>query len=125
MLELTPAGEIPETTVVVHAIGLWTSEITFYALDDLYQYDRAAARERLSEHIKILQAVNKMLPAPQFINDQVTVAKLISLSENLDRPMIWDDSAIRSGTGPVGYTMHAMNMFGRVRGGYNRVSYGP
>jgi uncharacterized protein YegL len=124
VLALTPVGEIPETTVAVHAIGLWTSEITFYALDDLYQYDRATAKERLSQHIKMLQSAHKMVPAPQFVDDQVTFAKLISLSENLDRPVNWDDSAIGSGGAARGYTMHTMNVFGQVRGGYNRASHG-
>ena len=124
-LALTPAGVIPETTVAVHAIGLWTSEITFYALDDLYQYDRATAKERLSQHIKTLQSVHRLVPAPQFRDDQITVAKLISLSENLDRPMTWTDSGARSGGATWNYTVHAMSMFGRARAGYNRASYGP
>ena len=123
-LALTFDGEIPAATVAAHAIGLWTSEITFYALDDLYAQDRAAAKERLSRHMKVLRAAHKAMPVRQFVDDQVIMAKLISLSENLGRPMAWDDPGPRRGGAPLVYAMHTMNAFGQVRAGYNKVSYG-
>jgi hypothetical protein len=122
-LPLTPPWTITAETVAVHAIGLWTGEVTLYALDDLYQYDRATAKERLSRHIKVLESAYKTLPAPQFRDDKVTFAKLISLSENLDLPMSWLDPGTRGG-GPFGYAVYTMNSFGRTRAGYNRATYG-
>ena len=124
-LALTPAGAIPDSTVVVHAIGLWTSEITFYALDDLYQDDRATAHERLTRHANTLQSLHQMMPVPQFRDDQVTVTKLVSLSSNLGRPMAWGESGLRGSGATWDYGVYTLNKFGRVRAGYNRVSFGP
>jgi uncharacterized protein YegL/tRNA A-37 threonylcarbamoyl transferase component Bud32 len=119
-LALGTPGQLPEAVVAAHAIGLWTSEVTFYALDDLYENDRATAKERLTRHINILRAASQHVPAPQFADDQVTLAKLISLTGNLSQPRSWDDSMVRGAGVPMQVTMHAMNEFGRVRGGYAR-----
>lgn len=119
-LTLTTSGVIPEATVVAHAIGLWTSEVTFYALDDLYQQDRATAQKRLTQHAGMLQSLHKILPVQQFLDDQVTVSKLISLSGNLGRPVAWQDS---STGGPWQYAVHTMNAFGQVRAGYDRAHF--
>jgi von Willebrand factor type A domain len=124
-LAVTPAGAIPDSTVVVHAIGLWTSEITFYALDDLYQDDRATAQERLTRHANTLQSLNRMMPVAQFRDDQVTVTKLVSLSGNLGRPVAWGDSAVRGSGTTWDYGVYTLNKFGQVRAGYNRLSFGP
>jgi uncharacterized protein YegL len=114
-LDLTPAGSIPADTVLVHGIGLWTSEVTFYALDDLYDDDRSTAKARLSNHIRILQAAHELIPAEQFRDDQVTFRKLISLADNLGRRTVWGEDL---GSGPLGYAVYAMNTFGRVRSGF-------
>lgn len=63
-----------------------------------------------------------MLPAPQFRDDQVTIAKLISLSQNLDLPLNWQEPGTRAGRAPCNYTVHTMNAFGQVRAGYNRIT---
>ncbi|WUH98909.1 VWA domain-containing protein [Spirillospora sp. NBC_00431] len=116
---LTPAGTISAQTVAVHAIGLWTSEITFYALDDLYEHDRATAKQRLSRHAEVLRNAYSTMRVPQLRDDRVTLIKLISLSGNLDQPATWHDPV-----GPAdamrGYAVHALNAFGRVRAGYTR-----
>jgi uncharacterized protein YegL len=118
-LDLGSPGQIPEAVVAVHAIGLWTSEVTFYALDDLYENDRATAKDRLSRHIEALRAASQHIPAPQFADDQVVLKKLISLSSNLQHPRNLVDSAAPGGA-PWQFTMHTMNQFGRARGGYDR-----
>ena len=118
-LDLGSPGQIPEALVAMHAIGLWTSEVTFYALDDLYENDRATAKERLSRHIEALRVASRHVPAPQFTDDQVVLGKLISLSSNLQRPRNLVDSTALGGA-PWLFTMHTMNEFGRVRGGYDR-----
>jgi uncharacterized protein YegL len=118
-VNLGSPGQIPDALVAVHAIGLWTSEVTFYALDDLYENDRATAKERLSRHIAALQVAGEHVPAQQFSDDRVVLAKLISLSGNLQRPRNFLDSAAPS-SGSWLYATHHMNAFGRVRGGYDR-----
>ena len=120
-LVLSEAGTIPANTVLMHAVGLWTSEVTFYALDDLYQNDRETAKTRLSNHIQVLQAAQAFVPAPQFRDDQVTFRKLISLTENLGQLVSWNEDM---GGGPLGYAMYAMNGFGQVRGGFVKTRSG-
>jgi uncharacterized protein YegL len=112
--DLTEAGTIPAEAVLAHAVGLRTSEITFYALDDLYQNDRETAKTRLSNHIQILEAAYRYQPVAQFRDDQVTVRKLMSLAANLGQPFrLAEDIA-----SPFGTTIFAMSQFGQVRSGY-------
>lgn len=118
-LDLGSPGLIPDALVAAHAIGLWTSEVTFYALDDLYEDDRATAKERLTRHIAALRVASEHVPAPQFADDQVVLRKLISLSSNLQRPQSFVESGVPGG-GPWQYATYTMNQFGRVRGGYDR-----
>lgn len=113
-LVLSDVGSIPSNAVLAHSIGLWTSEITFYALDDLYQNDRETAKIRLSNHIQVLKSAYAYQPVNQFRDDQVTVSKLISLAENLGRPISWSEDS----SSPAGMTMLALSQFGQVRGGY-------
>ena len=113
-LDLSTSGPIPAEAVLAHAVGLRSSEITFYALDDLYQNDRETAKTRLTNHIQVLKAAYAYKPIEQFQDDQITVLKLISLAENLGQPLKWTDSP----GSPAGMTMFAMNAFGQVRGGH-------
>ncbi len=99
-------------------VTLWTSEVTFYALDDLYEDDRVTAKERLTRHIRILRAASQYVSAPWLTDDQVLLSKLISLTDNLQRPRALDDSL--AGAAPMQFTMHTMNALGRMRGGYVR-----
>jgi len=114
--ELTEDWSIPADVVLAHAIGLWTSEITFYALDDLYQNDRATARVRLENHVRVLENAYMLHPGPQFREDQVTIRKLVSLTGNLGHPVNWREDS----SGPVGGTIFALSTFGQVRDGYLR-----
>lgn len=113
-LVLTAEGPISADIVLAHAIGMQTSEVTFYALDDLYQNDRATAKSRLSNHINTLRLAYSYRPLTQFRDDQVTVSKLVSLAENLGQPIRWSEDI---GT-PMGVTMFALNQFGQARSGY-------
>ncbi|WP_086666786.1 VWA domain-containing protein [Lentzea kentuckyensis] len=114
VVDLGPDTTIAAETVFAHAVGLWTSEVTFYALDDLYQNDRESAGRRLAEHVEVLSAAHSQVPAPQFRDDQTTFRKLISLSSNLGQIQAWTDG------GDVGYTIFAMNRFGQSRSGFIR-----
>ncbi|MCX4904124.1 VWA domain-containing protein [Streptomyces sp. NBC_00878] len=114
-IDLSAAHTLAEETVTVHAVGLWTSEVTFYALDDLYDRDRDAATNRLTHHIKILKAAHSSVPAKEFRDDQVTLRKLITLAGTLGSAVSFSD--ISHGSGFASATT-AMNDFGRVRSGF-------
>jgi Mg-chelatase subunit ChlD len=117
VVDLGQNTTIAPETVFAHAVGLWTSEITFYALDDLYQNDRQAAERRLTEHVQLLGAAHAHVPLPQFRDDQTTFRKLISLAGNLGLLRAWTDG------GEGAYTIFAMNSFGRSRSGFVRNQY--
>ncbi len=74
------------------------------------------AGRNASEH---LRAASEYVPAPQFADDRVTLAKLIALAGNLNHPLVRTDHA-EAGGGVPDYVMFQMNVFGRVRGGYGR-----
>ncbi|MFF2851505.1 VWA domain-containing protein [Streptomyces sp. NPDC058001] len=116
-IDLAAAGELSPETVTVHAVGLRTSEITFYALDDLYENDRESATDRLNQHIQVLQDVHGRFPAPEFRDDQVTLRKIISLAGALGQVVAFSDA---SGAGPMGSAVRALSNFGRVRGGLDQ-----
>ncbi|MER6352369.1 VWA domain-containing protein [Streptomyces sp. NPDC001634] len=116
-LEIDLAGSptLSEETVAVHAIGLWTSEVTFYALDDLYDRDKEAAKNRLERHLHALEAAHHHLPAEEFRDDQVTLRKFITLTGTLGTMVAFSDAS--AGGGFV-HTVKTMNDFGRVRSGF-------
>ncbi|MFY1652521.1 VWA domain-containing protein [Solwaraspora sp. WMMB762] len=116
-VELSAAGEIPTETVLTHGLGLRTSEVTFLALDDLYDDDKEAATRRLHQHAQTLKVAYATVPSPQFRDDEITLAKLTSLASNLGTQRTsFEGAAVRGGA--LGYTVYQMNQFGRVRGGY-------
>ncbi|MCP2244077.1 von Willebrand factor type A domain-containing protein [Lentzea aerocolonigenes] len=117
VLDLATATTIDTETVFTHAVGLWTSEVVFHALEDLYHDDRAAAVRRLTGHVETLRAAHALIPARQFHEDQVTFRKLITLANNLGLTQAWTDA--REGV----YTVFAMNRFGQSRSGFLRNRY--
>ncbi|MFJ2303694.1 VWA domain-containing protein [Streptomyces sp. NPDC087787] len=116
-LDLAAGLTLAEETVTVHAVGLWTSEVTFHALDDLYDRDRDTATKRLREHIRVLRAAHSRLPAREFRDDQVTLQKLITLTGSLDRVVSFSDQPHGPGGGMAPAVM-VMSDFGRVRSGF-------
>ncbi|WP_189706144.1 VWA domain-containing protein [Streptomyces anandii] len=115
-LDLGTGWTLPEETVTVHAVGLWTSEVTFQALDDLYDRDRDAATKRLAHHIQVLRAAHSRLPAKEFRDDQVTLQKLITLTGTLDARVSFSD--MPQAGGAMAPAIMAMSDFGRVRSGF-------
>ncbi|WP_157873187.1 VWA domain-containing protein, partial [Streptomyces neyagawaensis] len=114
-LDLAATPTLTAETVTVHAVGLWTSEVTFHALDDLYEGDRDAATSRLSEHVRVLEAAHERIPVPVFRDDRVTLKKLITLAGSLGHTVSFSDMA----HGPVmAPALRALNEFGRVRSGF-------
>ncbi|SFR30061.1 Secreted protein containing Ig-like domain and vWFA domain [Lentzea waywayandensis] len=116
-LRLGADSTIAPETAFAHAVGLWTSEITFYALDDLYQNDRETANSRLAEHVETLRQAHAHTPAPQFRDDQVTFRKLMSLTANLGTVRAFSD------TGDA-VAVHVLNAFGQSRSGFARNRFG-
>ncbi|MET9496500.1 VWA domain-containing protein [Streptomyces sp. NPDC006552] len=114
-IDLSDGFTLAAETVQVHAVGLWTSEVTFSALDDLYERDRDTARKRLSEHIQILKSAHLHLPAREFVDDQITLSKLATLAGALDTVRSYSDPP-RGGAG-LAPAMVAISEFGRVRSG--------
>ncbi|MFF3499379.1 VWA domain-containing protein [Streptomyces sp. NPDC003247] len=113
-IDLALDATLAPETVLVHGVGLWTSEVTFHALDDLYEHDREAAKARLQGHLRALDAAYSHLPAPEFRDDKVTLRKFMSLADSLGSTIAFTDSAM-GGTAPA---VQVMNAFGRVRSGH-------
>ncbi|MFI6333877.1 VWA domain-containing protein [Streptomyces sp. NPDC050535] len=114
-IDLAAALTLSEETVTVHAVGLWTSEVTFYALDDLYDRDREAAKDRLLRHLRALEAAHSHLPAKEFKDDQVTLRKFMTLAETLGTMVSFSDASHSPGFAPG---VRTMNAFGRMRSGF-------
>ncbi|MEV8033660.1 VWA domain-containing protein [Streptomyces sp. NPDC086182] len=114
-IDLSQALTLSEETVTVHAVGLWTSEVTFYALDDLYDHDKVAAKDRLTRHLKALEDAHSHLPAKEFRDDQVTLRKFMTLAGTLGSAVFMSDVSHSPAFAP---TFQVMNEFGRVRSGF-------
>ncbi|MFJ6938254.1 VWA domain-containing protein [Streptomyces sp. NPDC101132] len=110
-IALGEGAALAEETVVVHAVGLRTSEVTYRALDDLYANDRVAAGRRIDRHIRVLRDVAAAAPAEELSNDRVTLEKFKALAEGLGEAVAYSDS----GQPPAG--IRAMNAFAQVRSG--------
>jgi Mg-chelatase subunit ChlD len=110
-------GQLPPGALVQHALGLWTSEVVFYALDDLYQEDLHTARERIEEHINLLESANADLSSEQLKDDVATLRKFLVLAENLGQVWIVYDEPT---PGAQAVLFHTLNAFGRVRNGFDR-----
>ncbi|WP_145968970.1 VWA domain-containing protein [Streptomyces hyaluromycini] len=115
-LDLALGHALAEETVLVHGVGLWTSEVTFYALDDLYDRDKEAAKKRLERHLNTLQIAHRHVPAPEFRDDSVTLRKFMTLADSLGTVMSFSDHAHGGGFASA---IHGMNEFGRMRSGYS------
>lgn len=120
-VDFSLGGDLSSGLIVQHALGLWTSEVVFYAFDDLFQQDFETARRRIETHVSLLESANPALSSDQLRNDIVALQKFLALAGNLGE--IW---APREGSVPSAQTIlvHSLNEFGRVRSGFNRVSHG-
>ncbi|MCP4347579.1 MAG: hypothetical protein GY795_18905 [Desulfobacterales bacterium] len=130
--QLTPKGKIKPELVVQHALGLWTSEEVYYALDDLYAQDIATAEKRIKNHISVLESAKTTLTSKNYKtsrgqlasaklkDDIITLNKFMALAQNLGKTASYSDAS--NGT-TAGYFIHWLNMFGSMRGGYRMVNY--
>lgn len=95
VIALGTSPQLPEATVAAHAISLRTSEVAFFALDDLRSGDPATATQRLARHREVLRTAQRHLGASQptpFTSDEVALMQLGLLIENKGRRhQAWDD----------------------------------
>lgn len=121
-LELSVPGTLPSDLVVEHALALWTSEVAFWTLDDLYENDLDSAKKRIENHVSLLESANKALNSHDVRDDAIALKKMASLAGNLGMAMMVSDSPGSRGSAQP-YAMFALSSFGRVRNGFNRVDY--
>jgi hypothetical protein len=95
---------------------LRTSEVAFYALDDLYQQDLETAEKRINSHIDLLSSINTDFKSEIISDDVVTLGKFLSLAQNLGKPENKSDNLSKNSQ----VISHALNEFGRVRNGFNQ-----
>lgn len=117
---LSKKGQIAPKLVTQHALGLWTSEVTFFALDSLYENNLYMAGKHIKDYISVLEIAKKnSLASKQLVDDIITLKKFLSLAQNLGkRKGVSDIPQLRS------YFVHELNQFGRVRNGFvQKVNY--
>jgi len=117
---LSPKGNIAPKSVTQHALGLWTSEVAFYALDDLYENDLNTAEERIQAHILVLENANNNVASAK--GDVVTLRKFRSIAQNLGKTSSTSDN-YNTRQPTVRYFVNRLNDFGRMRRGFSWVGY--
>ena len=117
-LNLSLPGNLPSEVVIEHALGLWTSEVVYYALEDLYQQDLETAKKRIDNHVNILDFANKQLESDSVNDDAIVMKKFQSLSKNLGKIINTSDApqVQRAFT-------YGLDQYGRARGGYNPAAF--
>ena len=118
--KLSAPGNLPPNLVVEHGLALWTSEVAFYTIDDLYEQDINTAKKRIENHVALLCSANDVIDSPYLSDDAITLRKFLSLSENLGKLRAVSDV---SPQGAQAYCVYSLSEFGRVRNGFNRVNY--
>ncbi len=106
-------GKIPSDLVAEHGTGLWTSEVIFYAIDDLYEGDINTFKKRIENHIKVLENVGLKLRSSYIADDKIVLGKFLSLADNLGKVNSGSDE-----DGAQQVTMRSLNTFGRLRNGF-------
>ncbi|HYX18565.1 MAG TPA: VWA domain-containing protein [Nostoc sp.] len=113
-------GNLPLDLVIEHSLALWTSEVAFYVLDDLYENDISTAQKRIDKHVSLLRAANSDLVSDYIGDDAVTLSKFASLFENLGKAQLVSDVT------PYQYQSflaYEISSFGKVKSGFRRADY--
>lgn len=111
-LSLKVQGQIAPQIVAQHALGLWTSEVVDYALDDLYETDLNTAEKRIRVHISILESA----ASESLKGDIITLRNFLTLTQNLGTVVNVSDNPQES----LANLVSGLNIFSRVRNGYVR-----
>ncbi len=112
-IALNKGGKIPANLVVEHGTGLWTSEVIFDAIDDLHQGDIGTFKQRLENHIEVLENLAGDLGSSYLADDKIVLRKFMILAENLGKPHAPSDKNAQQVT-----TMRSLNAFARLRNGF-------
>jgi hypothetical protein len=115
-LSLKNQGQITPQIVAQHALGLWTSEVVYYALDDLYETDLNTIEKRIGAHISMLETAANNLASDPLKGDIITLRNFLSLTQNMGKVVNVSDNPqeIRANF------ISGLNVFGRVRNGFVR-----
>ncbi len=116
-LTLSSSGNLPSDLVAEHALGLWTSEVAFYILDDLYESDLETAEKRIENHITVLKSANSYLDSEPIRDDVITLKKLLSLAQNLGKVGMSSDTPRQR---RQDFFVYSISSFSMVRNGFNR-----
>lgn len=108
---------LPAHSVIQHAVGLWSSEVAFYALDDLSQNDLDTATARLATHASALEAAHAQLQRTWLSKDLETVRAMAELAQAL----ISGRLGTRSATEARALLRYTLDTFGRARSGFTPV----
>lgn len=117
--DLSLKGQIEPQWVVQHALGLWTSEVASYALNDVEADDLKTAEQRIQAHISVLETAESHLTSQQPVlrDDIITLNKFLSLAKNLNQGPQTGNSLM--------YLNYGLGELDKVRNGFvQRVRYG-
>lgn len=105
---------LPSHIVFQHAVGLWSSEVAFYALDDLSQNDLRTASARLTAHASALEAASAQLERTWLGKDLETVQRMAQLAQSLASGNL----STRAATDTRTLLRYMLDTFGRARSGF-------
>ncbi|OQW87987.1 MAG: hypothetical protein BWK78_08630 [Thiotrichaceae bacterium IS1] len=118
--DLSPTGQIEPQWVVQHALGLWTSEVASYTLNDVEAQDLKTAEKRIQAHLSVLDTAKSDLTfqhVAKLTDDIITLNKLLSLAKNLNQ-------APHAGQARM-YLNYGLGELDKVRNGFvQNVEYG-
>lgn len=106
-------AKLPEVLVLHHAIGAWTSDVAFYALDDVLQDDLATATARLTAHLAALEAAYPDVTTVWLQEDIETVRTLTTLAAALEEGSL----PRATGTGATRLLQYGLDALGRAQSG--------
>ncbi len=106
--------KLPPDLVLRHALSLWSSDVAFYAIDDLAQDDLATAEARLTAHVTNMEAAYEDLRTVWLLEDLRALRKLVSLSRSLSGAEDEAATEIRD------LLTYALSAFGHARNGFDR-----
>jgi Mg-chelatase subunit ChlD len=106
--------------IIQHAVGLWSSDVAFYTLDDLAQDDRETASARLAAHAASLAAAHDEWQRSWLDDDTVTMRRLSLLAESLATGRL----GARAASDTLALLRYTLETFGRARSGFVPLAVG-
>ncbi len=107
-------AKLRDHLVFQHGLSLWSSDVAFYALDDLDQEDYATASARLATHARGLEDAYTGWQRSWLSDDIATVQKLALLGDSLATGRL----GTRARTDALALLRYSLETFGRARSGF-------